>query len=103
MGGSKQSTQNNGGLEDLSKVSKSESRKKKSKVSSSQSSMNSNDGKEEVVFNLPAGVKYTLPGKRQRVILGSLVVGLNLILVIAVIAYFYIPSFQDFIYNVGRN
>ena len=56
----------------------------------------------EVLFSLPGGFKYQLPGKRQRLILGSLVIGLNLILVLAVIIYFYSPKFQTFVYNFGR-
>tara|TARA_B100001029_G_C15008395_1_gene422598 strand:+ start:825 stop:1100 length:276 start_codon:yes stop_codon:yes gene_type:complete len=56
----------------------------------------------DVLVNLPAGLKYKVPGKRQRVIIGSLVIGLNVLLVISVLVYFYIPSFQDFIYNFGR-
>ena len=56
----------------------------------------------DVVVNLPGGLKYKLPGKRQRVAIGSIVVGLNVLLVISVILYFYSPAFQDFIYNVGR-
>ncbi len=57
----------------------------------------------ELLLKLPAGLEYRLPGKRQRVFLGATVVGLNLILVIAVIVYFYSPSFQEFVYNVGKN
>ncbi len=56
----------------------------------------------DVVVNLPGGLKYKLPGKRQRVVIGSIVVGLNVLLVLSVILYFYSPAFQDFIYNVGR-
>jgi len=56
----------------------------------------------DVLVNLPAGLKYKVPGKRQRVIIGSLVIGLNVLLVISVLFYFYNPSFQDFIYNFGR-
>ncbi len=62
---------------------------------------NPNDS--DVLVNLPAGLKYKVPGKRQRVIIGSIVIGLNLLLVISVIFYFYNPSFQEFIYNFGRN
>ena len=58
---------------------------------------------EEVLLKFPAGLKYKLPGKRQRIIISSLVVGLNLLLVIAVIVYLYNPSFQNFIYNIGRS
>ena len=57
----------------------------------------------DVLVNLPAGLKYKVPGKRQRVIIGSIVIGLNVLLVISVLVYFYSPSFQDFVYNFGRN
>ena len=57
----------------------------------------------DVLVNLPAGLKYKVPGKRQRVIIGSIVIGLNALLVISVLVYFYNPSFQDFIYNFGRS
>ncbi|WP_413683772.1 hypothetical protein [Prochlorococcus sp. MIT 1011] len=56
----------------------------------------------DVLVNLPAGMKYKVPGKRQRVIIGSIVIGLNVLLVISVLVYFYSPSFQEFIYNFGR-
>ena len=62
--------------------------------------LSSNDP--DVLVNLPAGMKYKVPGKRQRVIIGSIVIGLNVLLVISVLVYFYNPSFQEFIYNVGR-
>ncbi len=45
---------------------------------------------------------YTLPGKKQINIFGSLVLGLNIILVILVILYQNNPSFHNFIFNVGR-
>ena len=57
----------------------------------------------DVLVNLPAGLKYKVPGKRQRVIIGSIVIGLNVVLVISVLVYFYSPSFQDFVYNFGRS
>ena len=47
--------------------------------------------------------QYKMPGKRQRVFIAGLVLGLNLLLVIAVALYFYSSAFHDFIYNVGRN
>ena len=62
----------------------------------------SNPKDQDVLVNLPAGLKYKIPGKRQRVIIGSIVVGLNVLLVISVLVYFYSPSFQDFVYNFGR-
>ena len=82
------------------------SRKAKSKSSQKKSETDSKFGKtvdEDVILNLPAGFKYKVPGRRQRVLIGSIVIGLNVILVISVLLYFYNPSFQDFIYNVGRN
>ena len=57
----------------------------------------------DVLVNLPAGMKYKVPGKRQRVIIGSIVIGLNVLLVVSVLFYFYSPSFQDFVYNFGRS
>ena len=57
----------------------------------------------DVLLELPAGLKYKVPGKRQRVIIGSIVIGLNVLLVISVLVYFYNPSFQDFVYNFGRS
>ena len=62
----------------------------------------SNTNDPDVLVNLPAGMKYKVPGKRQRVIIGSIVIGLNVLLVISVLVYFYSPSFQDFVYNFGR-
>ena len=63
----------------------------------------SNSKDPDVLVNLPAGLKYKVPGKRQRVIIGSIVIGLNVLLVISVLVYFYNPSFQEFIYNFGRS
>ncbi len=57
----------------------------------------------DVLVNLPAGMKYKIPSKRQRVIIGSIVIGLNVLLVISVLVYFYSPAFQDFVYNFGRS
>ncbi len=48
------------------------------------------------------GFKYKLPGKRQRVLIGSVVLGLNLLLVAATLLYFINPGFKEFIYTVGR-
>ena len=45
---------------------------------------------------------YTLPGKKQINIFGSIVLGLNLVLVLLVILYFNNQEFHDFIFNVGR-
>ena len=48
------------------------------------------------------GLEYKTPGKRQRLVIASIVVGLNVLLVLSVALYFYSPAFQEFIYNVGR-
>ena len=45
---------------------------------------------------------YTLPGKKQINIFGSVVLGLNLILVILVILYLNNQEFHDFVFNLGR-
>ncbi len=45
---------------------------------------------------------YTLPGKRQINIFGSIVIGLNMILVLLVILYLKNQEFHDFVFNVGR-
>ena len=45
---------------------------------------------------------YTLPGKKQINIFGSLVIGLNMILVLLVILYLKNQAFHDFLFNVGR-
>ena len=45
---------------------------------------------------------YTLPGKKQINIFGSIVIGLNLILILLVILYLNNQEFHDFVFNVGR-
>ena len=75
---------------------------KKSKRNSSKDKSFANSDQQEVLLNLPAGLKYKIPGKQQRIVIGSIVVGLNILLVISVIFYFYSPSFQEFVYNFGR-
>ena len=45
---------------------------------------------------------YTLPGKKQINIFGSIVIGLNMILVVLVILYLKNQAFHDFLFNVGR-
>ena len=45
---------------------------------------------------------YTLPGKKQINIFGSIVIGLNIILVCLVILYLKNQEFHDFVFNVGR-
>ena len=45
---------------------------------------------------------YTLPGKKQINIFGSIVLSLNLILIFLVILYLNNQEFHDFVFNVGR-
>ena len=45
---------------------------------------------------------YTLPGKKQINIFGSIVIGLNIILVLLVILYLKNQEFHNFVFNVGR-
>ena len=45
---------------------------------------------------------YTLPGKRQINIFGSIVLSLNLILILLVILYLKNQEFHDFVFNFGR-
>ena len=45
---------------------------------------------------------YTLPGKKQINIFGSIVLGLNVILILLVILYLKNQEFHDFVFNVGR-
>ena len=45
---------------------------------------------------------YTWPGKKQINIFGSIVLGLNLILILLVILYLKNQEFHDFVFNFGR-
>ena len=45
---------------------------------------------------------YTLPGKKQINIFGSIVIRLNMNLVLLVILYLKNQEFHDFVFNVGR-
>ena len=45
---------------------------------------------------------YTLPGKKQINIFGSIVIGLNIILLLLVILYLKNQEFHDFVFNIGR-
>ncbi len=47
-------------------------------------------------------ITYTLPGKKQINIVGSIVLGLNISLIIIVILYFNNQEFHDFVFNIGR-
>ena len=45
---------------------------------------------------------YTLPGKKQINIFGSIVLGLHMILILLVILYLKNQEVHDFVFNVGR-
>ena len=45
---------------------------------------------------------YTLPGKKQINIFGSIVLGLNMILILLIIIYLKNQAFHDYVFNVGR-
>jgi hypothetical protein len=45
---------------------------------------------------------YTLPGKKQINIFGSIVISLNIILILLVILYLNNQEFHEFVFNVGR-
>ena len=82
-------------------VNKAKAKKFKKSSSAEKGAPQSNE--QEVLLKLPGGFEYKMPGKRQRIIVASIVVGLNFLLLIAVGLYFYVPAFKDFVYNLGRN
>ena len=47
-------------------------------------------------------ITYTLPGKKQINIIGSIVLGLNIVLILLVILYLNNQQFRDFVFNIGR-
>ena len=47
-------------------------------------------------------ITYTLPGKKQQNIIGSIVIGLNIGLILLVILYLNNEEFRDFLFNIGR-
>ena len=47
-------------------------------------------------------ITYTLPGKKQINIIGSIVLGLNIVLILVVILYLNNQEFRDFLFNIGR-
>ncbi len=74
----------------------------KGKKANSKFKAQTESSNQEVLIKV-GGFEYKTPGRRQRIIIASIVLGLNLLLVCAVALYFYSPSFQQFIYSVGRN
>ena len=47
-------------------------------------------------------ITYTLPGKKQINLIGSIVLGLNIGLILLVILYLNNQEFRDFVFNIGR-
>ena len=47
-------------------------------------------------------ITYTLPGKKQINIIGSIVLGLNIGLILLVILYLNNQQFREFVFNIGR-
>ena len=47
-------------------------------------------------------LSYTLPGKKQINIFGSIVLSLNMVFVLLVVLYFKNNEFHDFVFNIGR-
>ena len=74
----------------------------KSKKRNTSDNFTSSSSEREVLIKV-GGFEYKTPTKRTRVLLGSLVIGLNLLLVLATALYFYVPAFKDFVYNIGRS
>ncbi len=74
----------------------------KSKKKNGGENFGATSSEREVLIKV-GGFEYKTPTKNTRVFLGALVIGLNLLLVLATALYFYVPDFKDFIYNVGRN
>ena len=74
----------------------------KSKKRNTTDNSTSSSSEREVLIKV-GGFEYKTPTKRTRVLLGSLVIGLNILLVLATALYFYVPAFKDFVYNIGRN
>ena len=74
----------------------------KSKKRNATDNSTSSSSDREVLIKV-GGFEYKTPTKRTRVLLGALVIGLNLLLVLATALYFYVPAFKDFVYNIGRS
>ena len=64
----------------------------KSKKRNTTDNSTSSSSEREVLIKV-GGFEYKTPTKRTRVLLGSLVIGLNVLLVMATALYFYVPYF----------
>ena len=100
MDETKQSSGQGMGPEKGSKKSVSEQAKKPQKKKWTNKSGESTES-QEVLIKV-GSLEYKAPGRKQRVILGAIVLGGNLLLVLAAALYFYNPAFKDFVYNLGR-
>ncbi len=84
------------GVEKLRNAQSKKSKKKKWTDKSGQIT------EEREVLLKVGGLEYRAPGKRTRVLLGAIVLGGNLLLILATLLYFYSPGFKDFIYTLGK-
>tara|TARA_Y100001970_G_scaffold194222_1_gene236128 strand:+ start:3448 stop:3705 length:258 start_codon:yes stop_codon:yes gene_type:complete len=55
-----------------------------------------------LLSKLPKTITYTLPGRKQRLFLGTFVILLNMILLLAIYLYFNNETFHNFIFQIGR-
>ena len=74
-------------------------RKSKKKVWANKSGVTTDSS--EVLLKV-GGLEYKAPGKRQRVVLGAIVLAGNVLLIAATALYFYSPAFKEFISTVGK-
>ena len=75
------------------------SKKSKKKKWTTKSQKNS-DSRETLIK--VGGLEYKAPGRRQRVVLGAIVLAGNVLLILATALYFYNPAFKDLISTVGK-
>ena len=76
--------------------------KKKKKIKKLDDNNAEKNLKKNIFSRIPKSFTYTLPGQKQRLILGSIVIGLNLLLLGAIYLYFNNPAFKDFVFQIGR-
>ena len=85
--------------ESIAKKPAFKSKAKQTKLKNKKNSKDLDDGRDEYNF---AGIKYKTPGKKQTIVVASVVLGLNLALALGVLLYLKNPGFKELIYNIGR-
>ena len=88
-----------GSNQESGKSSSKQSKRPEKKKWTNKSGLNTQNS--EVLIKV-GSLEYKAPGRRQRVVLGAIVLGGNLLLVLAAVLYFYNPAFKEFIYTLGR-